>query len=545
MSHFLIIANDLIGERMAGPGIRAWEVARALHTAGIEVVLAAPGRALPAAPFPTVVYDHRGDTLRPVAEAAGGLVVQGLALAHYPFLAALDVPIAVDIYDPFVLENLQARVHELPSGRRRHHASDLEVLVAQLERGDFFLCASEGQWDFWLGMLTAIGRVNPDTYDGDHTLRRLLDVMPFGLPAEAPVAARPVLKGVVPGIGPEDYVVLWGGGIWNWFDPLTLIRAVANVAEERPHLRLFFMGTAVPPSQYRPSQAMAARAHELARELGVLDRVVFFNTEWVPYADRGAYLLEADLGASTHLPHLETRFAFRTRLLDCFWAGLPMVVTGGDVLSDLVARQGLGRAVPPEDVAAVANAIRAVMDEPAGRAGYGPRFAAVRNDLTWARAVAPLVSFARSPWRAADQPSGPSSMGHVTATPLQQLPARAVEVLREGGPLLLAEEAVRYVRWRRRPAGLRWPGGCPSRPSSSTTMAATISPRVSPRCGRRLTLRSPSACWWRTTAPWTARPTSWPGSTPKRSGCRWAETWALPLATTRRPRPPRRSGCCF
>jgi hypothetical protein len=29
-------------------------------------------------------------------------------------------------------------------------------------------------------------------------------------------------------------VLLWGGGIYNWFDPLTLIRAVGEVAGEVP-----------------------------------------------------------------------------------------------------------------------------------------------------------------------------------------------------------------------------------------------------------------------------------------------------------------------
>jgi glycosyltransferase involved in cell wall biosynthesis len=453
MTRFLVIANDFIGARMAGPGIRAWEIACALHDYGVDVVLAAPGKSLPAAPFTTVLFDSRGDTLRAAAERVDGLLVQGATLTHFPFLAAMDKPIAVDIYDPFVLENLQARMHELPSGRWRQHEGDMALLLGQLERGDFFLCASENQWDFWLGMLTAVGRVNPSTYDGDPSLRQLLDVMPFGLPDQPPVATRPVLKGVVPGIGPDDYVILWGGGIWNWFDPLTLIRAVGQVAERRPHVRLFFMGTAVPPSQFKPSQAMAAQAHQLARELGLMGRVVFFNERWAPYADRANYLLEADLGASTHLPHLETRFSFRTRLLDCFWSGLPMVVTGGDVLAGLVQAHQLGRVVPPEDVAAVAAAIEAVMDAPGGRAAYAPGFAAVRATLTWPRAVAPLAAFARAPRRSPDRPAGPGAMREPTTTPLRQLPLRAVEVLRQGGPLLLLEESARYLRWLRRPRG--------------------------------------------------------------------------------------------
>ena len=74
---------------------------------------------------------------------------------------------------------------------------------------------------------------------------------------------------------------------------------------------------------------MARLAVARAEELGLRDRVVFFNEGWVPYEQRGAYLLEADLGVSAHFDDLESRFAFRTRLLDCFWAGLPVVTTVG------------------------------------------------------------------------------------------------------------------------------------------------------------------------------------------------------------------------
>ena len=58
---------------------------------------------------------------------------------------------------------------------------------------------------------------------------------------------------------------------------------------------------------------------------------------------RADWLLEADCAISTHEDHLETRFAFRTRLLDCFWSALPVVCTGGDELADLVEREGWAR----------------------------------------------------------------------------------------------------------------------------------------------------------------------------------------------------------
>ena len=61
-------------------------------------------------------------------------------------------------------------------------------------------------------------------------------------------------------------MILWGGGIWEWFDPLTLIRAVARIRRARPEVKLFFMGTRH-PNPMVPDMAMTARAIELAREL--------------------------------------------------------------------------------------------------------------------------------------------------------------------------------------------------------------------------------------------------------------------------------------
>ena len=62
---------------------------------------------------------------------------------------------------------------------------------------------------------------------------------------------------------------------------------------------------------------------------------MIFN-DWVPYDERALYLMEADLGVSTHHAHLETRYAFRTRMLDYLWARLPIVCTEGDHFGDLV-----------------------------------------------------------------------------------------------------------------------------------------------------------------------------------------------------------------
>ena len=43
MKRILLISNDVIGERMAGPGIRFWEFAKAL-SGDLQVSLAVPNK---------------------------------------------------------------------------------------------------------------------------------------------------------------------------------------------------------------------------------------------------------------------------------------------------------------------------------------------------------------------------------------------------------------------------------------------------------------------------------------------------------------------
>ena len=174
---------------------------------------------------------------------------------------------------------------------------------------------------------------------------------------------RPVLKGVWPGIGADDQVLLWGGGMWRWLDALTPIRAVERlVAEGRP-VHLFFMGVKRPGPDHGDVPSAAGHAIEYARERGLDGSCIHFNDGWIPYGERSSYLLESDLGISAHHDHLEARFSFRTRVLDYLWAGLPMVLTRGDSMADLAERQALGGTVDPEDDAGFAAACAALLDD--------------------------------------------------------------------------------------------------------------------------------------------------------------------------------------
>lgn len=399
----LIVTPDTVGERMAGPAIRAWEIAKALSSVG-EVRLISTIGATVAHPDFEVAFAAK-DFLKPHAAWADVIIVQGHILRSHPWLKTLSTIIVADIYDPLHLEQLE-QGKDLPEADRYAVALDsVEVMNDQMERADFMLCASEKQRDFWLGQLAGLARINPATYDQDPSLRSLLDVAPFGVENAPPVQTAHGIRGVVDGIGMDDKVILWGGGIYNWFDPITLIEAVGRVAVSHPNLRLFFLGVKHPNPDV-PQMDMERRARELAERLQLTNRVVFFNETWVPYRERANFLLDADLGISTHLDHVETAYSFRTRILDYLWASLPIIATEGDTFAPLIRENRLGITVPAEDVAALAQAIESLLFDEELREATSGHVKAYAVSMTWSLMLEPLIEFCRNPRKAADRERG-------------------------------------------------------------------------------------------------------------------------------------------
>jgi hypothetical protein len=399
----IIITGEPISKVMAGPAIRSWNMAEHLSREH-EVRLLTFGTAAnrPKA-FDVLSVSPRDPHAADVhIDWADIIIFQGHAMAVYPALQNTEKIIVVDLYDPMHLEQLEQAKEKGPSTWTHEVDSATEVLNQQMKRGDFFLCASERQRHFWLGQLAGLGRLNPLTYSADNTLNKLLALVPFGLPSLEPVRTAPALRGVVDGIGEHDKIIIWGGGIYNWFDPLSLILAVAQLSRTHPDVRLFFLGMQH-PNPAVPEMQMAFRARNLSESLGLTGKHVFFNEEWVPYADRQNYLMDADVGVSTHFEHIETTFSFRTRILDYLWTHLPIVTTRGDGFGDLVSAEGLGIAVRESDPDALAAALETMLYDPEEILRAKANVGRVRQEFTWDKALAPLVEFCRNAKPAPDR----------------------------------------------------------------------------------------------------------------------------------------------
>jgi Glycosyl transferases group 1 len=166
-------------------------------------------------------------------------------------------------------------------------------------------------------------------------------------------------------------------------------------------VRLYFLGMQHPNPDVAPMQ-MAADTVTLADELGLAGSHVFFNHDWTDYDERQNYLMEADVGVSTHLDHVETAFSFRTRILDYMWATLPIVATDGDALAAVIEGRGIGLTVPPGDVDALEDALFRLLDDADLNRSCRDELARVAPEYRWSRVLEPLLAFCRSPGRAPD-----------------------------------------------------------------------------------------------------------------------------------------------
>jgi glycosyltransferase involved in cell wall biosynthesis len=399
-SRVVFICADLVGELMAGPAIRTVELAAATAAAGHHVLVAAPvGSQLKGRGVELLEWDDV-DSLHSIVVDADAIVVFAPVLADHLWLGALGIPLVVDAYDPGLLETLEQRRGEPFNAQRTWVADAGRHLVEPLRCADVVLVANERQRHLVLGILAANGRLGSRVTAEDPTLERFILTVPFGLPAEPPDGDVGALRSPRGSFDGDAFIAYWGGGLYAWLDPLTLIDAVERTRDQRI-AAAFLAGPHPTPVVGELPMVDIARRH--VDDLDLNGRVRFID-HWVPYHDRSAWLCEADVGVSLHHAHPETELSFRTRVLDYIWAGLPILCSEGDVLAELVSSRDLGIVVPVGDPDAVAAALDrlAAEDDPA-RGARRDRLAAVAAEMTWSIVAEPLVRFCGSPALAADR----------------------------------------------------------------------------------------------------------------------------------------------
>ncbi len=395
----LILSRTPIGKQMSSPGIRYVNMRRVLRAALPEatVTIAAPEgyRTPDGEEFDVLYYEP----LKALALVRKYDVVIGMS---FPLSVTVASPffrkplLVLDFFSQFHFEWMEVGrdnftgLHRQIWTRTGQLYANLQIMVA-----DYITCANERQRDAYIGVMAALGLLTVPVYEQDGTLRRLIDVVPHGVRQEAFPKGSGGIKGSYPGIEKADKLLLWLGGILFWYDPLTLLRALARARKSHPELKLLFLGTNY-PGEWKLGQGLRLQQTiEEAKRLGLWDNGVYMHSEWLPQAEVTRYLQDADAAVTTYFTNAETRFAHRTRFQDYIWAGLPILCTEGDVLSEQVNKRGWGAALPEGDEEAVYKALMRVAEDDAFLASCRANLAAAAKEMTWESAFEPLVRFLR------------------------------------------------------------------------------------------------------------------------------------------------------
>jgi len=337
----VIATPDVVGERMAGPGIRAFHFAEELGKH-----------------FPTTLM-AQGAWSRAKMREASVLIGQPARGFHRMRRGQL---IIYDLFDPILLE-LREMYGRRPSLRQRlHFVAEQMRLQSALSLGDLFIVATPHQRELYAG-------------------KSMIEV-PFGTDA------------VDVGDVDRENLILWGGGTWEWLDPRTAVDAVMRVNREGLACRLLFLGRS------RPNRALADRRRESRFDSLITagHPYVTANVEWVPYRERFSWLRRSKVAIMLHRATAEARYSIRTRLFDAIGAAVPVIATEEGFAAELVASEGLGVVVPPGDVAAVAAAIRRLVEDDTFHAACVSNLERIRPRFAWPVVTRPLVE-AVSRWQ--------------------------------------------------------------------------------------------------------------------------------------------------
>jgi len=339
VSRCLLICPEPLGHgRPAGVGIRFIEFARGLTRDGHSVTLLSPDGGAPAG--------ASGEVMTPGTIAAQSarcdvVLVQGHAANDY-FAHGMERPTVVDLYDPFVVENF----HYFGSQGPAVFANDHATLARSVARGDFFLCASASQRLFFLGFMLASGRLNPESFAADESLRSLLAIVPFGVQSPRPRSARTPARNLL------------FGGIYDWYDPMLAIEAVRLASMRLPGITVTFTEH---PNRDSTPQGAAAEASARSRRSDVKHLVRF--EPWSRYENRGELFDRFDAALLTFGQSLETDLSMRTRIFDYLWGGLPVISSSAPGTDAILERYGAGLVVPSEDPLAFADAVVKILSD--------------------------------------------------------------------------------------------------------------------------------------------------------------------------------------
>jgi len=375
MSKIIIFSTGVVKERLIGPEIRVWEFAKNLFNKGHDVTLAVPNNDFPSG-LPFNISQYTDDNFNNLTKDKDVAVVQGDVYKKFIRFAE-RIPTVCDLYDPYIIECLHLDPGSFPAA--------VQTLKEQLLNGDFFLCSSESQRLFYLGMLAILGRLDPAQFSKFNKFENLIDLVPFGAAEENLDFTKAANTG--------KYVNVFLGGVYTWYDPFTSLDCLKIILRKRNDIKFLFIKF---PYNITAIKNIEKEVLEYAVQIGVKDNVIF--NDWVPYEERSKLYSDIDVALVIHRATLEASLSFRTRVLDLLSFGIPVITNEGGDLEKLIKDYECGLIVKENDSQALADALLLLIENQQKREEMISRGKAlIKEKFLWEKVIEPLDEFCKNP----------------------------------------------------------------------------------------------------------------------------------------------------
>lgn len=389
MKKVIFVASGYeVSNAMAGIGLRIWELAQVLASEFAITILTPTPSDLA---FPGITFVTRdNDTWQQVIEQSDAVVFYDMPDTSILLYAhRLGKQIVCENAPPF--EHIEYRTIRYAEEPDDQYAYLVDAFKLQILLSDHFIVRSSVERAGVLAALALCGRLNYINYNVSATLDHLVSHIPVAFNRYSDAIA----ESAIPTLEPVDYV--WNGGIWDYYDPTPVVRAIGKLATREVPLRIRFMY--MPP--HNQEIAEAQRLTTVIRELE-LDRHVALHDDFIPHQARDGVVRSSRAIICIGKPGIENHTCHRFRLRDVFLYRMPIIIDRHGASGDLVCQFGIGLTVDGQNIEELADAMQRLVVDRQLYERCVTQINMVRDMFTYENHVDGLMRFLRAGRRAPD-----------------------------------------------------------------------------------------------------------------------------------------------
>lgn len=345
-------------QKIEGSGQRFFGLAIGLKKNGIKDITIAVGNIYPldvheVDGIKLFNYDFNDDFVAKLADY--DTVIFNYAI-HGSLFIANNTPkrtqVIIDVYGPAYIESLARNPKDLVNTYIGNLAAVKEVFNEVLPRGDYFLYANEAQEKFYTGVLSTLGIINQFSYKTERLLK-----VPFGIdkPSGTVRYENPYLEY---GIKKDDFVLLWFGGLYPWFDITKVLDSIKNTKNKK--VKLVIVGGNNPQNQHPDFIIHYKNTIKYIEENDLTKQVTLID--WADFATRRKYYEYANVIISINNDGKENQYSWRTRVMDYVGSTTPLITNGGDPLSDELIEAGAAFRVNSSSLSDIQDLIKNLVE---------------------------------------------------------------------------------------------------------------------------------------------------------------------------------------